>query len=335
MPNLLRAATASGVPAGERRGPSRPRPDRLERHEERPERIEESRCAEYNPRVPSPVSRARALPRDLAELKALAERHPELAPAARLQAELVAAVRRVQSRLSTPWIETPPDALAARLAEGRALLDFDAVAFDWGEVRLLVRQVTDILRRHDAIDGNTAAALHALGRSPDLPEAVRAWFEGRPVRPSIEMVDEVLAWAARPYLERTAEVLHQRVGFEAWQRPACPVCGAPPELAVVLQSGARQLACGRCHARWPFDATACPYCGTADRTRLSMLATEDGVYRVQLCDACGRYLKAIDTRRAARPLLPYVDAIAMLPLDAAVMQRGLAATKHTKDASGE
>lgn len=270
-----------------------------------------------------PPDRSRALPRDLAELGALAERQPELGTAVRLQTELVVAVRRVQSRLPTPWVETPRDALEARLAEGRALLDFDAVAFDWGDVRLLVRQITDILRRYDAVDADAAAALHALGRSPDLPDALRAWYAGKPVTPSIEMVEEVLAWAARPFLERTAEMLQQRVGFEAWRRPTCPVCAAQPEFAIVQSDAERQLVCGRCHTRWIFDPVACPYCGNTDRTRLSTFATEDGVYRVQTCGACGRYIKAIDARRASRPLLPYVDSIATLPFDAAVMKGGL------------
>jgi formate dehydrogenase maturation protein FdhE len=39
-----------------------------------------------------------------------------------------------------------------------------------------------------------------------------------------------------------------------------------------------------------------------------------------LCAPCGRYIKALDTRNSTRPLMPYVDVIATLPLDAAVMK---------------
>jgi hypothetical protein len=35
-----------------------------------------------------------------------------------------------------------------------------------------------------------------------------------------------------------------------------------------------------------------------------------------------RYIKAYDARRAGRPVMPMVDSIATLPLDAAAMQRG-------------
>jgi FdhE protein len=266
-----------------------------------------------------PSSGSRVLPRDVLELKALAERQPELAPAATLQVDLIESVRRVQGRITTPWIETPAETLAERLSTGQPLLEFAQIAFDWNDVRLLVRQVTDVLRRHEVIDAATAAALHSVGRSPTLPDVMRGWFELQPVL-DIEMLGEVLGWAARPYLQRTAEVLQQRVSLDRWTRRVCPVCAAEPEFAVITMTGDRQLLCGRCHVRWGFSAIACPYCGNDDRTRIKSMATPDGTYRVAICAPCQRYIKAYDTRKATRPLLPYVDVIATLPLDAAVMK---------------
>lgn len=258
------------------------------------------------------------LPRDVLELKALAERQPALAPAATLQVDLIEAVRRVQGRITTPWIETTADVLRGRLSAGEPLLDFAQIAFDWNDVRLLVRQVSDVLRRHEVIDAATASALHGIGRSPTLPDVMRAWFNRQSVS-DVDMLDEVLAWAARPYLQRTAEVLQQRVSLDQWTRRVCPVCGAEPEFSVITTSGARQLVCGRCHVRWNYNPIACPYCGNDDRTTIKSMATPDGMYRVMICAPCGRYIKALDARKSSRPLLPYVDLIATLPLDAAVM----------------
>jgi FdhE protein len=258
------------------------------------------------------------LPRDVVELKTLAERQPALAPAVALQVDLIESVRRIQGRITTPWIEASTETLTARLASGQPLLDFAQIAFDWNDVRLLVRQVTDVLRRHEVIDAATAAALHSVGRSPTLSDVMRAWFELQPAL-DIEMLDEVMAWAARPYLQRTAEVLQQRVSLEKWGRRICPVCAAEPEFSVIMPSGDRQLVCGRCHVRWAFSPIACPYCGNDDRSRIKSMATPDGMYRVMICSPCGRYIKAFDARKANRPLLPYADLIATLPLDAAVM----------------
>jgi FdhE protein len=264
-------------------------------------------------------SGSRVFPRDVLELKALAEKQPALAPAATLQVDLIESVRRVQARITTPWIETSTETLTARLAAGQRLLDFPQIAFDWNDVRLLVRQVTDVLRRHEVVDAPTAAALHAVGRSPTLPDVMRGWFEQQPAL-DIEMLGEVLGWSARPYLQRTAEVLQQRISLDRWMQRICPVCAAEPEFSVITTSGERLLVCGRCHVRWAFNPIACPYCGNDDRTRIKSMATPDGIYRVMICSPCGRYIKALDTRKSSRPLLPYVDLIATLPLDAAVMQ---------------
>ncbi|MFA5907324.1 MAG: formate dehydrogenase accessory protein FdhE [Vicinamibacterales bacterium] len=269
----------------------------------------------------SSPSSARVLPRDIAELKALAERQPELAQAAQMQVALIEAVRRVQGRLTTPWIEATPEELSARLANGQPLLDFDQILFEWNDVRLLIRQIADILRRYDAIDADAVIALHNVGRAADLPERVRAWFNGTP-SPDVEMLDEVLVWAARPYLQRVAEVLQQRVNFDGWGRRVCPVCAAEPDFAVITPGGERQLVCGRCLVRWAFSGITCPYCGNDDRSTITSMATPDGLYRVMICQPCGRYIKALDSRKASRALLPYADPIVTLPLDAAVMQRG-------------
>jgi formate dehydrogenase maturation protein FdhE len=269
--------------------------------------------------VPSSSSGSRIFPRDVLELKALTERQPELAAAAKLQIDLIESVRRVQARLTTPWIETPAETLAARLSSGQPLLEFSQIAFDWNDVRLLVRQVTDVLRRHEVIDAPTATALHSVGRSPTLPDVMRAWFERQPTI-EIEMLDEVLGWAARPYLQRTAEVLQQRVSLDRWSQRVCPICAAEPEFSVITTAGERQLVCGRCHVRWAFNPITCPYCGNDDRSRIKSMATPDGMYRVMICAPCGRYIKALDGRKASRPLMPYVDLIATLPLDAAVMK---------------
>ena len=45
-------------------------------------------------------------------------------------------------------------------------------------------------------------------------------------------------------------------------------------------------------------------------------------YRLCACDGCRRYLKAYNAKGASRPVMPVVDTIATLPLDAAAVQHG-------------
>ena len=101
--------------------------------------------------------------------------------------------------------------------------------------------------------------------------------------------------------------------------PALPACGGERTPYITPRP---RLSFARCTLRWRFDQLACPFCLNADRTRLTSFATRDGMYRLTGCDACQRYLKAFDGRSGSRQVMPAVDAIATLPLDAAAVQRG-------------
>jgi FdhE protein len=268
-----------------------------------------------------PPQRGRLDPKEVVELRALAERQPELSAAASLQIELVGALRRIQTRISTGSLLSAEE-IAARLSIGQPLVTFDRLPIDWTEARLLFRQVTDILRRHDAVDAPSSARLHEIARSPDLPNLARQWFDAGTCGAGVDMLDEVLAWALRPFLVRTAEVLQQQAAFGDWKRGTCPVCAGEPDFACITTAGERLLICCRCQANWPTEPFACPFCGESDRQRITSFATPDGTYRVTACQSCRRYLKTLDGRRAGRTVMPAVDAIATLPLDAVVMQRG-------------
>jgi FdhE protein len=272
--------------------------------------------------VSRPPRGARQDPKEIAELRALAERQPELSAAASLQIELLDALRRVQARVATGSLPLSAHDIAARLSSGHPLLEFDRLPIEWNDARLLFRQVTDILRRHEALDARQAARLHDAGRAADLPDLARRWFDNGASGSPVEMLDEVLAWSMRPFLCRTAEVLQQRTTFGAWKRGICPVCGGEPDFACITTSGERLLICARCQTRWPTEPFACPFCGESQRHNITSFATPDGTYRVTACQSCRRYLKTLDGRRAGRAVMPSVDAIATLPLDAVVMQRG-------------
>lgn len=265
--------------------------------------------------------RGRLDSKDVVELRALAERQPELSAAASLQIELVGTLRRVQTRIATASVLSVED-MAARLSSGQPLITFDRLPIDWTEARLLFRQVTDIFRRHDAVEVPAAARLHEIARSLELPDLARRWFETGTCGAGLDMMDEVLGWALRPFLVRAAEVLQQRGSFSGWRRGVCPVCGGEPDFACITTAGERLLICCRCQAHWPTEPFACPFCGENDRHRITSFATPDGTYRVTACQSCRRYLKTLDGRRAGRTVMPAVDAIATLPLDAVVMQRG-------------
>jgi hypothetical protein len=271
------------------------------------------------------------------ELRAIKERQPELADAADMHMALLELQRRIQSRVPLPWFELTADILNRHQAEARPLLRFEDIPLELTDLRLVVRQTADVLRRFGALEEPDFQKVQSLGRDMRLLEVAAQWYrrvseKHASVGPSTApredrseeaaVVDQVLTLAMRPFLSRCAEVLQQRPDLAVWTHPHCALCGGEPELAVITPAAERHLICGRCTLRWKFEALTCPYCANSDRSRITSFATTDGQYRVYACDVCLRYLKAYDARRATRPVMPIVDSVATLPLDAAAMQRG-------------
>ena len=264
------------------------------------------------------------------------ERQPELAEAVDMQLELLALERRIQGRVSLPMLELSDSIVARHDAEARPLLKFEEIPLDLTDLRLMVRQTSDILRRFGALDEHDHRQVQALGRDMKLLTVVATWYRsaaerhvagiGRSGAATDPVIDEaagqVLSQAMRPFLSRCAEVLQQHPALAAWTQSNCALCGGEPDFAVITPAAERHLICGRCALRWKFEPLSCPFCRNSDRTRITSFATPDGQYRVYACDVCRRYLKAYDARRASRPVLPVVDTVATLPLDAAAMQRG-------------
>jgi Protein involved in formate dehydrogenase formation len=285
-----------------------------------------------------PARPARSESRETVALRAIKASHPELAGAVDMHLELVELYRRVQGRVPLPSLEISADILKRHAAEARTLLRFEDIPLDLTELRLLVRQIADILRRHGALDEADYQRVQTLGRDMTLLAAVGDWYRSTAESHAVAsvgaahvpaaataddpVVGQVLALAMRPFLSRCAEVLQQRPELGAWIHPYCGLCGGEPEFAVITPAAERHLICGRCALRWKFEPLTCPFCGNDDRSRITSFATTDGQYRVYACDQCRRYLKAYDGRRATRPVMPMVDTVATLPLDAAAMQRG-------------
>ncbi|MCL4811127.1 MAG: formate dehydrogenase accessory protein FdhE [Vicinamibacteraceae bacterium] len=285
------------------------------------------------PRVPPRTERSE--PRDVAELRELRRRHPELAPAIDLELDLIGLLRRLQARVPLPVDAFAPERVLARLESGRRLLDFDDIQLEWSEFRVSLREAADLLRHHEILDPADHQHMAALSRQGQAIEPmVREWYDASaaplasgprpPLSSALEPFATLLTVAMRPFLVGAALAMLPRLDLSAWQDRSCPLCGAEPDFCVIGPDGRRDLVCARCHGRWTWDPAACPHCGTDDRARLRRFAASGGRHVVFACDACHRYIKGYDERGAPRGLLVSVDAVATLPLDAAAIQQGYA-----------
>jgi len=209
-------------------------------------------------------------------------------------------------------------------------LRFDEVPWEWSLFGNLLREVVGILARHRVLCAAEAEAIERVADAPSsLEEASRSFYEGRPAsgiggaapRPdALQAVVQVVLW---PFLSRYSEALSPLVQQEAWVRGTCPICGGRPDFGFLEKEvGARWLLCSRCDARWLFRRLECPYCGNRDEERLSYLASENGLYRLYLCEACRKYLKVVDLRKTESEVVLPLERLLTLDMDRQAHEAG-------------
>jgi FdhE protein len=269
----------------------------------------------------------RSEPREVVELRRLKEDNPDLASAVDLQIELFQLQRRVQGRVALPSLPLDSEHLNSLLGSA-PILKFDHLKIDWSDVRYLLRATASAMRTHDAIEDRDFARAEGLTREGTrLPDVIREWYQtSRGGSASLEGeaagLEALLLQTMRPILTRAADAIMARTDLSSWKVGTCPLCGGEPDLAVITPAADRMLICGRCSARWRFHQFTCPFCMNEDRSRITSFASRDGRYRLYACELCERYIKAYDARNATRPVMPIVDSVATIPLDAAAMQKG-------------
>jgi hypothetical protein len=239
--------------------------------------------------------------------------------------------RRVRTRVPLPRNYRQIASLTERLTAGQPLLQFEELPLDWSDFRRLFRETADTLRRHAMMEEEDCQRVHALTRDGDaLPPLARWWYNsaadpehaGEAPIERAEHLHHALLHALRPFLMRSAEAILPQVDLQAWQRGSCPLCGGDPDFSVWNAAGERALLCGRCAGQWTYPDAQCVFCGIVDGSQLRTFAGSPRIYRVEACDGCHRYIKGFDGRIADRQMMLTYDAVATLPLDAAVIQRG-------------
>lgn len=195
-----------------------------------------------------------------------------------------------------------------------------ALTFDWlglaeTDFSAWVHTVAEVLREQ----------LHELTVPADeklLPLA-REFYAVGTTEEGVD-VDALLHNSLAPWLELAAEKLVPLIDVDEWQRGYCPVCGGYPDFATVRSERERRLMCERCRAEWAFPAGICPFCGEMEPDNLGYYGTPDDVYRVDVCDSCGFYIKGVDTRYYEGKLLPEYERLLTPGLDLIASQEGYA-----------
>ena len=108
-----------------------------------------------------------------------------------------------------------------------------------------------------------------------------------------------------------------------WDKGFCPICGNAPGFSLFEDEGQRVLFCGFCWHQWAVQRIYCPFCENKDSNKLHYYFSEtENDYRVDVCDNCKTYIKAVDKRNADRIIYPPLEFVASLHLDIKAQEMG-------------
>jgi FdhE protein len=267
---------------------------------------------------------------------------PHLAPAVALQRELIAVVVRLTERIEQgplPRLSLPPGYLAAKLTRGIPVLAAEPIPLPVSALKPTLLDLCDGLARGGAGEAAThiRAALDeermdagslltaSIGREQ---AAIRTGAVHRGLAP--DLVWLVAELAASPFVYALQRRLlasatpdaRVSTALDAWSHGYCPSCGSWPALAEVV-TGRRLLRCSFCALAWGLPSRACIYCGEAGDPFVTAAPDERRQdRRLELCNRCRGYLKAVDVPELSPfPLLAITD-LATMDLDMGAMERG-------------
>lgn len=174
-----------------------------------------------------------------------------------------------------------------------------------------------------------AVASEALDPQPVFAALLRAedaYF--KKVAKNLGIEKKTLAFVAyssiKPSVVHCAEQLAAYLDpQQVWDKGICPICGNAPGFSMFEDEGQRLLFCTFCWHQWPAQRIYCPFCENKDSKTLHYYFSEsEKDYRIDVCDSCKTYIKAIDKRNADRIIYPPLEFVASLHLDIKAQEMG-------------
>jgi FdhE protein len=238
--------------------------------------------------------------------------------------------------------------VASKLSGGLPLIDFTAGRFDLAQPKEYFLALLKIAERFHPEETKAVLQEMESGES-DYESMVRDTFIPPPADPAdaagspeaetqsetegeqlteenrgFDLIGFFLEESLRPAMEMTAQRYAAIISRSGWTEGYCPVCGKDPKIgALKEEEGRKFLFCNQCGTEWLFRRIKCPFCGNEEQKKLSYFTVNsDERYRVDVCEACKRYVKIVDLRNSNKEPDLDVEDIATLHLDMLANEEG-------------
>jgi FdhE protein len=261
---------------------------------------------------------------------------PDLEPALALQRRLLGLVITAADaidRAGLPRLSLPPKYLAAKLRQAVPVLSAEPIPVPAAALAPVLVQLCDALAAGGAgeaadhirtaiVSGNIEPASLLTASLTRDQHAIRSGAVHRGLAP--DLVWLVAELAVSPFAYALQRLLLAQEGLASalaeWHHGYCPACGSWPALAEVV-GGHRTLRCSFCAAAWELRTYSCVYCQESGESFVTAAPDEQRTdRRVELCRACGGYLKTVDVPELSPfPLLAIAD-LETMDLDLAAME---------------
>lgn len=266
---------------------------------------------------------------------ALKKLRPAYADLLNFYEKIFAAQEDSKSRIKIDPPQISKELLALKKKEKFSLIDISEFGIDSEAAVALLERTCQII---EAANQEMAASVRRIqtamasgGLVPQqlftaLLKADDAYF--KKVEKELGIEKKALAFVGyssiKPSVVHCAEQLATYLNGEPpWDKGFCPICGSAPGFSQFEDEGRRVLFCGFCWHQWAAQRIYCPFCENKDSSSLHYYFSEtEKDYRVDVCDRCKTYIKAVDKRNLDRTLYPPLEFVATLHLDIKAQEMG-------------
>jgi FdhE protein len=215
--------------------------------------------------------------------------------------------------------------ICAKTAGGLPLVDFSSLRCDLAEPKAYFLALLGIAEKRNPGETEEMARkiqegeilFHDLIHESFTPPPDEERMTDDEGEAAFDLVELFIEESLRPALEQVVARHGDAIAKAGWSEGYCPICGREPKIGEIRgEEETRYLFCNQCGFEWSFPRIRCPFCGNEEQQTLAYFTIEgDEQYRVDVCNACKRYIKIVDFRETNRKADMDVEDIATLHLD--------------------